>query len=47
MDNEIKKILTNIEKSQEEIKEMIIKTSINNKKINDELLSIIKELKRR
>lgn len=41
MENEIKEILNNIEKSNEEIKEMIIKTNIEFQQLNDELLNAI------
>lgn len=46
MKNEIKVKLDNIERLQEEIKEMIVKTSTENKKVNDELLNLIKRLGR-
>ncbi len=41
MENEIKEILNNIEKSNEEIKEMIIKTNIEFQQLNNELLNAI------
>lgn len=45
MENEIKVKLDNIEKSNEEIKELIKNSSIENKRINNELLNKINELK--
>ena len=45
MNNEIKVKLDNIEKLQEEIKEIIIETSIDNKRVNDELKEVINKWK--
>lgn len=42
MENEIKVILDNIEKLQGEIKELIMETSLENKRFNDELSNLIK-----
>ena len=43
MNNEIIDKLNNIEKSQQEIKEMILNTSIENKKLNSELLDMLQK----